>query len=256
MNSMNASALSISSVEDAAAEGDIVRLRQLLITTDTTPDFGISLHRACANNHTDCLQALIAAGANSEAKDDISNRTPLHWAASKGHTDCLQALITARANIEAKNQYGYTPLHDAASTGHTDCLQALVTAGANVNALNKYSRTPLHFAAAIDQTDCLKELITAGANVNALDQFGSTPLRLAAQYGHTDCLQELITAGVYCDRSIYGHALKSNNPHVIEILLCNCYRIFSLEKKLVTRSRKRLEALILSLRYAGRSNSS
>jgi ankyrin repeat protein len=54
-------------------------------------------------------------------------------AAEKHQTDCLKALIAAGADVNAKNSNGWRALKFASSGGpDTDCFRALVAAGAHV----------------------------------------------------------------------------------------------------------------------------
>ena len=72
------------------------------------------LHYFAQDNKTEFVEALIAAGANKEAKTN-AGLTPLHWAAHEGHTATVNALIEKGAEIEAKDKNGCTPLHIAAA---------------------------------------------------------------------------------------------------------------------------------------------
>ncbi|USE38501.1 ankyrin repeat domain-containing protein [Endozoicomonas sp. SCSIO W0465] len=153
------------------------------------------LYVAAYKGHIDCLQALIAAGADLNAANKNGD-TPLYIAAQNRHIDCLQALIAAGADLNAATRYGFTPLYIAAAReGHIDCLQALIDAGADLNAATKNGCTPLYMAAQEGLIDCLQVLIDAGADLNAATSNGWTPLHTAADQGLIDCLQALIVAG-------------------------------------------------------------
>jgi ankyrin repeat protein len=79
------------------------------------------------------VEALLAAGANVEAKDDRRGQTALMWAAAEGHADVVDALIRARADFRARVPSGFTPLLFAARAGHLDVVRVLLKAGADVN---------------------------------------------------------------------------------------------------------------------------
>ena len=64
-------------------------------------------------------------------------------AASKGDTDKVQALLAKGADVNAKAYNGYTALMSAAWGGHTDIVQALLAKGADVNAKQKNGSTAL-----------------------------------------------------------------------------------------------------------------
>ncbi len=44
--------------------------------------------------------------------------TALHWAATNGHYECVQELLAGGANLEAKTSLGQTPLMMAARADH------------------------------------------------------------------------------------------------------------------------------------------
>ena len=65
------------------------------------------------------VQALLAAGADKEAKDSNGGFTALILASFHGHTEIAQALLAAGADKEAKNNDGWTTLIHASYRGHT-----------------------------------------------------------------------------------------------------------------------------------------
>jgi len=79
---------------------------------------------------------------------DRAGRTPLHYAAGDGRLDDVKALIAAGAEIDArKDLYKSTPLMAAAQRDdNIDVITALVEAGADVNLTNSKGDTPLFIA--------------------------------------------------------------------------------------------------------------
>ena len=117
--------------------------------------------------------------------------TPLHLAARFGREDLAGALVAAGADVEAQNELGDRPLHLSASYGHPSVAKLLLARGAAVAAGDRGGKTPLHAAAfglgdqsRIDaRIEVAKLLIGAGADVNArLPGSGFTPLRYAWSY--------------------------------------------------------------------------
>ncbi|WP_257296309.1 ankyrin repeat domain-containing protein [Endozoicomonas sp. YOMI1] len=152
---------------------------------------------AAQNNNIDCLEALIAAGADLNAAMTTDGSTPLHIAAQNNNTDCVKALIAAGADLNvAVTTDGGTPLFSAAESNNIDCLKALIAAGADLNAaLTTDGATALFIAAQNNNTDCLQALIVAGADLNAARTTdGATPLSIATERNNTDCLQALNAA--------------------------------------------------------------
>ena len=58
------------------------------------------------------------------------------FAAQNGHLEIVQALLAAGAEVNAKTDKGLTALIEAIEKGHTETVQALLAAGAEVNAKN------------------------------------------------------------------------------------------------------------------------
>src|SRR5579871_5322597 len=57
--------------------------------------------------------------------------TPLHWAVQEERQDIVQALLAAGANVNAKNRYGSTPLVLAATGGNAQLTKLLIKSGAD-----------------------------------------------------------------------------------------------------------------------------
>lgn len=58
--------------------------------------------------------------------------TPLHAAAASANIECVQILINAGADIEAKNVYGNTPLHIACLNGCPRVIKELMSNHVNL----------------------------------------------------------------------------------------------------------------------------
>lgn len=72
--------------------------------------------------------------------------TPLHLAALNVDSGPLQALIAAGANVNAKDKEGMTPLQMAAFATRTEHARLLLEAGADVSAKNDAGRDALSLA--------------------------------------------------------------------------------------------------------------
>mmetsp|Transcript_31197 Transcript_31197/g.100091 ORF Transcript_31197/g.100091 Transcript_31197/m.100091 type:complete len:447 (+) Transcript_31197:1073-2413(+) len=80
--------------------------------------------------------------------------TALHWAAHEGHVEAIRALVAHGANLEARNEASHTPLMAAIHWGHKDAVQVLVEAGGDLlaqndlgeNCIMQAQKMCLHFA--------------------------------------------------------------------------------------------------------------
>ena len=124
--------------------------------------------------------------------------TALTRAPDAGQRASIEALIGAGADVNAHEQVdGDTPLLEAVWSRHVDAMRALLNAGADVNATDNNGRTPLMRAAARGRDVMVRELLVAGADINRRDNFGSTALDLARTLGRTEVvklLEEVLNA--------------------------------------------------------------
>ena len=72
--------------------------------------------------------------------------TPLHLAAVSDHAGVVEALLAAGGDVNAKDEMGWTPLHWAAVRGQAGATKALIAGGAKVNARTEGKLTPLDAA--------------------------------------------------------------------------------------------------------------
>lgn len=117
------------------------------------------------------IRLLLAAGAQVNATTDTPAfvSTALHRHARRGKTACVQALLAAGADTEARNIHGMTALHLAVARGNMECVRALLAAGADINARDHHGNTPLMTAFSHRRLPLFRELLHAGANTSARD---------------------------------------------------------------------------------------
>ena len=152
------------------------------------------LIEASYNGETDKVQALLAKGADVNAKD-IMGVTALMEAAMQGHTETVKVLLTHGADVSAKTNDGNTALMGAALESHTDIVLALLAKGADVAPRTNTGATPLMGAAIEGHTDIVQVLLAKGANVNAKDNDGNTAMMWAKREGHKEIVRILKEAG-------------------------------------------------------------
>jgi uncharacterized protein len=115
---------------------------------------------------------------------DQAGRTPLHYAAVDNKLDDVNALIAAGAEIDAREDTGqYTPLMFAAQNDdNIEVVKALVEAGADVNLTNRKGETPLFIATASPAyngtrgAEIIRYLLDHGADPYIAKENGSTPI--------------------------------------------------------------------------------
>jgi Ankyrin repeats (3 copies) len=131
-------------------------------------------------------------GSNLETKEN--DLTTLAIACRNNCGTVARALIAAGANLEAKNDLGETPLALACKHGHLDSVRILVNAGADINAKDNNGKTPLALAieGQRENEEVVKVLIQAGADINAQDNVGNTPLMKAIQLRKVAIIKILI----------------------------------------------------------------
>ncbi|XP_031631526.1 serine protease persephone-like isoform X2 [Contarinia nasturtii] len=154
---------------------------------------------ACVKYYLRYLQAIkdkLEHGANINAVDEETKRTPLHQAINGGNIEAIKYLIDNGADVYAEDNLLQSMLHIAAQKGNIDVIRYLIDNGANVTAEDKDLRTPLHYAASGGHEKVILNLLVNGANVNAEDMEKKTPLHYAIQKGHTDAVNLLMRAAI------------------------------------------------------------
>ncbi|GLH16335.1 Palmitoyltransferase Hip14, partial [Gryllus bimaculatus] len=128
-------------------------------------DGATALALAAQQGHLRCVvQALLAAGANLEARDVTWGATALHWAANSDHLRVVQALLAAGADPRSVRPDGLTALMHPAERGHADVVRLLLASGVDVNARNKVNQlTALSWAQRNQRTQVVEILKAAGA---------------------------------------------------------------------------------------------
>ncbi|XP_071636387.1 uncharacterized protein [Temnothorax longispinosus] len=187
------------------------------------------LHWAAGRGHTDVVNALIARGADVDARTS-NNLTPLCFAAQEGYEEIVEIFIAGGANVNVKSTENVTPLHLAAVNGHNNVVKVLLDNKANINVKNNDDRTPdelavarghlqvvkllmqykkidivskrnddytiLHIASEESNLEMIKYLVDKGSDVNATNIFGSKPIHIAAREGYKDTVEFFLSKGL------------------------------------------------------------
>lgn len=173
------------------------------------------------------IKELLAAKAEVGAKDESfagsSGETALHYAARGGHAEAIKALVAGGAEINAKAEGGETALSVAAEEKKYDAAKALLDAGADPNGGPKSGAGPLGSAALNGDLGLVKLLLERGANPS-VKKADFPPLCAAASKGSVEMVEALLKAGAPVDSAgvsgtaLASAALRGHEP-VVKILL-------------------------------------
>ena len=142
-------------------------------------------------NLVEAASALIRAGADVNAKDNIHD-TPFLCAGAEGRNDILKLILaTGKANLRDTNRYGGTALIPAAHHGHPETVRLLLATAIDVDHVNNLGWTALLEAVILGDggpvyQEIVKLLLTGGADAKIADNDGVTPLAHAKSRGFTE----------------------------------------------------------------------
>jgi ankyrin repeat protein len=182
------------------------------------------------------VKALLARGANVNAKDPEHDQTALMWAAAEKHPEAVQALLEAGADVHARSRTyaqtvtsevtqragreelnytiprgGSTPLLFAARSGDVESVRSLLAAGAGVNEALPNGMTALVLAAHSGNGAAAALLLEKGADPNAAD-VGYTALHAAVLKGDLKLVKDLLAHGANPEAQITkGTPLRRNS---------------------------------------------
>ena len=131
------------------------------------------LHISIWAKNIPVAQRLIAAGADVNHADTISQETPLHVAANFGVADIVELLVAKGANVQQPQKDGQWPIHLAAMNGddntiHAMMIRAEVSSHILANAPNGQGRTPIQLALERKNESVALALVKHGASYSGL----------------------------------------------------------------------------------------
>jgi ankyrin repeat protein len=125
--------------------------------------------------------------------------------------EVVAALVAAGADIEARSaDDGCTPIFWACLTEGTDCLLALLASGADPNALDDNKHSCMRNSVQRNDLDQVMLLIEADADVNQVSD-DMTLLDIAAKHGFTEMRYLLLSAGAL----VWEMALREKYPLMV-----------------------------------------
>ena len=202
-----------------------------------------------ASNRQAIAKLLIANGADIN-QQGLCGKTAIVYAAlaGSGYRDCVETLIAAGADLDLRDDRGHTVLTMVAAAENYQMLNLLIQAGAStaglesiqliqaatvgnverVRSLLATNRVNLDLdrgaaignAAAAGHTEIVALSIQAGANVNLSNRAGFTPIASAAYAGHGEIVRLLIDAGA----DIQAPASESHSYSALEYAQMGLYQ--------------------------------
>ena len=186
----------------AAGRGDLAAVERLIregASVAARDNRGrTALLVATHGNHVPVARALIAAGADVNAKDDIQDSAFL-YAGAEGRIEILKMTLPT-ADLKSTNRYGGTALIPAAHHGHTEAVRILLATAIDKDHVNRLGWTALLEAVILGDggpvhSEIVRLLVEAGANVNIADREGVTPLQHAKRRGYAAMVRILEARG-------------------------------------------------------------
>lgn len=157
-------------------------------------DGATTIHIASANGNNEVINILLNEDNTLINEPDSMKDTPLHWASIKNQTDTVSLLLANGADTKLANSDGNTVLHYAAMYGDVNTVNVLLEADSSLASVeNNEGITPIYYAIIVSDNDILSSLINNGQiDVNKKDSLGYTPLHYAANYGNMEAVVLLV----------------------------------------------------------------
>ncbi|MFO1451484.1 MAG: ankyrin repeat domain-containing protein [Opitutaceae bacterium] len=182
-------------------------LREPVDVTRRDESGATALHYAALNHDVVAVEALLAAGAEANARNAAA-ATPLLYGA--GHAEIVRLLLAAGAVPDARSLDQATPL--SVAVGHADgfeSVQRLLAAGVDLRAAGLLGRTPLLNLAMESGDQRMVDLLLA-KGVEIDPEKAQPPLANAAFLGDLTTVRALLDRGADLNRNagFAGHALN------------------------------------------------
>jgi len=155
----------------------------------------MSVSEAAANGDVERLRALLETGGDPNEKETEEHWPPLLEAAYADHVEAARLLLDAGADLYGPNEGGETPLVMAVQNGSLGVFRLLVERGYRMDAVRDDAAWMLTQAAGKGQIKMVRWLLAQGVDVDVTDFQGCTALTYAAHSDHIELVEELLKAG-------------------------------------------------------------
>jgi len=210
---------------DAAARGDLARVRELIQTSsdllEATDAAGWdALSYAAWDARHQVHEYLLQQGAEGNlfteaalgpwasflqrletnpigvaSRDTRQKATPLIWAVRTGNQAGCELLLSLGADVLVRDRYGNSVVHHAALMDQLELIDSLLFAGADVDGANNRGQTPLHLATEAGSFEACRLFLDRGASLDLPDDAGNTPLHIAAEQGNLELCEYFLFLG-------------------------------------------------------------
>jgi uncharacterized protein len=153
------------------------------------------LAEAAARGDVTRVRSMLAAGGVDANAPDRDGTPALHWVTRVGDIDTAKLLVAAGASVNAANRLGVTPLNVAISTGNASMVRWLLEHGADTTKPDRAGEPPLMIAARVGDVAIAKALLEHGVAVDVRDGFGQTPLMVAVREQRLEAARVLLDKG-------------------------------------------------------------
>lgn len=207
---------------------------------EAPPDIFHAITQTQAQDDVQVIGQILDTGVSIDESFKY-NLTPLQMATNQEKLNIAQYLVGRGANVDAVNSRGESALHFASSNVSLDIARFLINHGANINHQMITGETPLHAACLKAVPDFVRLFLDSGADMHIVNEDGFTPFIHACEIlseffpederenrraRQLDIVRTFLERGEDPNyqhdpfrRTAIGEATRSNNAHVVRLLL-------------------------------------
>lgn len=175
-------------------ENAVVRALRAGAQAEASDEEGTTaLYLAAVQDLPGTVRLLLAAGADPDrASGPEAGDLPLCGAACGGHTEVVEALLAAGARPDLREEFGFTALRWAAGLGHAATVEALLAKGADPLRPGPQGEPMLVLAAQRGSARTVRALLEYGAGARGQEAVVGMALAEARRLAGVDLERELL----------------------------------------------------------------